>query len=78
MSHCWIESQEVKYLGEQKLELQWVIDMSNGNDIRMPLGQYYHLGRINLDDVAKYNLDDFSQKIVEHGHYGPWEIACDR
>ena len=78
MSHCWIEYQQVKYLGKHKVEIQWVIDMSNGQKHNIPLGQYYHLGRINPDEVAKYDFDQFGKMILEHGHYGPWEIACDR
>ena len=78
MSHCWIESHEIKFMGKHKLEFQWAIDISNGNNVNMPLGQYYHLGRIDPDEVVKYNFDDLAEMLAEHGTYGPWEITCDR
>lgn len=78
MMHCWIESEEVKHLGKNKIEIFWVIDMSNTNDIRVPKGMYYHLGRIDPDEVVRYDLERFGELIAEFGTYGPWEIDCGR
>ncbi len=50
-----------------------VIDVSNGRDIRMPKAIYYALGQIR-DNVHRYTPQEFTDKIMKHEHWGPWDL----
>lgn len=60
--HCWIEDGGM------------VIDVSNGRDVRMPKVAYYALGRVGRN-VHKYTAKDFQEKVLEHEHWGPWDLV---
>lgn len=51
-----------------------VIDKSNGRDISMPKDVYYALGNINPKEVIKYNFEEVRINILDHEHWGPWEL----
>ena len=53
-----------------------VIDKSNGRDVRMSKADYYELGRIG-SNVIKYDLKKFRKKIVDSGHWGPWDLKTE-
>ena len=53
-----------------------VIDKSNGNNIRMPRTAYFAEARIR-NNYHIYNYDQFRQKIIEHQHYGPWDLKTE-
>lgn len=61
--HCWCEEG-----GE-------VLDFSNGRNIRIDKRIYYALGGIDrLDNCFIYDHLEFSEKISEYGHWGPWDL----
>ena len=59
--HCWIEDGD------------YIIDESNGRNIRMPKTDYYKLGRIG-DNVVKYDVKEFRRKVLEHEHWRSWDL----
>jgi len=59
--HCWIEE------GDN------VIDYSNSREVRMPKHLYYTLGNIG-DNVWTYDKQAFRKKVMEHEHWGPWDL----
>jgi len=64
--HAWIEKGPM------------VIDTSNGRNIRMPAMLYYALGQVDrglsYPNVYKYTAEQVRKKLLEHGHYGPWDL----
>ena len=63
--HAWIEHKDSGYAV--------VVDVSNGENIRMPAWVYYRLGNINSDQCKRYTMGDLRKWIVKLGHWGPWE-----
>ena len=52
-----------------------VIDNSNGRRIRMPRAAYEALGQIReINNFVEYTWNDARNKLIEHEHYGPWEL----
>lgn len=62
--HCWIED------GGS------VIDVSNGRNIRMPKAKYYAMGQIGKN-VHKYKPEEVRKKILQHQHWGPWDLKTE-
>jgi hypothetical protein len=60
-SHCWIEDGDT------------VLDFSNGRSARMPKADYYAMGQIG-DNVWIYDVEGFRAKVLEHEHWGPWDL----
>lgn len=59
--HAWIEDGGT------------VIDESNGRSIKMPKSAYYAIGQIG-DNVHRYNTKQFNKKVLQHEHWGPWDL----
>ena len=53
-----------------------VIDKSNGRDVRIPKATYYSVGQIGAN-VHEYAFEDFRRKILEHEHWGPWDLQTE-
>ena len=60
----------------------WCEDTKSGNVIDMTMPEffqniaievYYHIGKVDKDDVFKYDMDQVTAKASEFGTYGPWE-----
>ena len=52
-----------------------VIDKSNGRDVMLPESIYYKAGQIDsIDNVIEYSWDEARKKILEYGHWGPWDL----
>ena len=60
--HAWIE------IGDE------VLDVSRGRSVRMPKVLYYGLGNVEEDKVFKYTPEEMRRKILEYGHWGPWDL----
>ena len=60
--HAWIE------------EGNMVLDYSNGKEIEMPKQLYYKIGKINPNKTYRYNVEETRKKILESGHWGPWDL----
>jgi len=60
--HAWIEDGEM------------VLDLSGGRNIKLPKFLYYSLGNIDESKVFKYNSEDMRRKILDMGHWGPWDM----
>lgn len=66
--HAWVEDGEM------------VIDRSNGRDIRLPRLLYYALARLHSEfppfeaNMHRYDWDAASARMVEHEHWGPWDL----
>ena len=58
--HAWIE------------EGSNVRDVSNGKNLVMPRAAYYALGQIVR--TKKYVYMQFVKKVVDTGHWGPWDF----
>ena len=50
------------------------IDVSLGRNIVMPKEIYYMLGQIDESKVYRYNYDQFQEKILSSGNWGPWDL----
>lgn len=63
IGHCWIE------IGDQ------VVDMSNGNDRKMPRDVYYILAGIEGGEGVDqaYSWKQYSVKLAAFETWGPWE-----
>ena len=66
--HCWVEKGDM------------AIDISNGADAELPLDLYYALGNIPADGykIYKYTSKEVIEKILEYGHWGPWDYEPPR
>lgn len=62
--HAWIEKGGM------------VIDVANGRDFRVPKEVYYAIGRIGTN-VHKYTVAEFRKKVMEHQHWGPWDLKTE-
>lgn len=60
--HCWIE------LGDDGA---LVMDCSDGHDALAWRDDYYAVG--NVRDVKRYTVEEARAKVLETGHWGPWE-----
>ena len=77
MNHCWLEKTElVEFPGGNKHPMTNCVDKSNGNDAEMPSGLYYYAGKVQ--EVVKYDLEQYRELVNEHATWGPWEIDCGR
>tara|TARA_Y100001963_G_C6576562_1_gene351371 strand:+ start:195 stop:521 length:327 start_codon:yes stop_codon:yes gene_type:complete len=61
--HCWLEKGNT------------VLDFSNGKNIKLHKSVYYNLGGIPVKGFKtyKYKLDEVRKKVLQTGHWGPWE-----
>lgn len=61
--HCWLEKGNM------------VLDFSNGNAIAIDRKKYYKLGGMPVKGYKtyKYNFKEMRKKIVDTGHWGPWD-----
>ncbi len=62
--HAWVEVDD-----------SIVCDYSNGQDIEMPISEYYRIGNVQL--TKKYNFDQVANNIMKNGTYGPWDPIFD-
>lgn len=62
--HGWIELNGTVY------------DYSNGNDIEFPARAYHAIGHVEKKKgfYAEYDQVEFREKILDSGHWGPWDI----
>ena len=71
--HAWVERTvtfEMPEVGQRSYEV--MIDRSNGNDVSVPTGLGYKLGRIDRDETWRYTSSEMIRAMAEHGNYGPW------
>ena len=55
-----------------------VIDKSNGRDLTMPMQVYYAIGQIDrIDNVIEYPWEEARTKILDYGHWGPWDLETE-
>ena len=55
-----------------------VIDKSNGRDLAMPMQVYYAVGQIDrIDNVIEYPWEEARTKILDYGHWGPWDLETE-
>ena len=55
-----------------------VIDKSNGRDISMPAQLYYAIGQIDsIDNIIEYPWEEARTKILDYGHWGPWDLETE-
>jgi hypothetical protein len=62
-AHAWIEDGDL------------VIDKSNGRDIKIPKMLYYALG--NVKKTFRYTAEEAVEKMLDVGHYGPWDLKSE-
>ncbi|AAN02115.1 gp61 [Mycobacterium phage Barnyard] len=61
LGHAWVE------------DGGWVIDRSNGRNIRMPKWQYYAIGKVlEINNIHRYTFQQAAETCLKYGHYGPW------
>ena len=61
--HCWVE------VGDK------VLDHSNDREQELPKDIYYLLGRIDPKECHYYTPEEASKKMVDTGHFGPWDMT---
>ena len=59
--HAWLESPDGEIIYDPTVEFEG------------PKMLYYALGNINPEDSFKYSREEARKKILEFGHWGPWE-----
>jgi len=64
--HAWIE--------ESIGGAVFVRSFANGGDLFVDRDSYYELGRIG-ENVHRYDAAAFRQRVLEHGHWGPWDLV---
>lgn len=62
--HAWVE------LKDADAGITWVLDKSNGHDVKMPRDIYYVLGKI--EDTRTYSAVETSKWLLKNKTFGPW------
>ena len=75
IGHAWTEHVETMGAPERQYEMPMVTDHSNGRSIIVPQPLYYYFGRIDPEEVRRYEPREARALMRQHGHYGPWEEA---
>ena len=60
--HAWVEDGNI------------VIDKANGRDLKIPKQVYYSIGNIEKSKTYRYTIRETRKKIVDSGHWGPWDL----
>lgn len=59
--------------------VQWgglVFDNTNGGGVILPADLYRATGKIaEIGNTHTYTMDEAIAKVVEYGHYGPWDLV---
>jgi hypothetical protein len=56
-------------------ETNFVIDKSNGRDIRMPKELYFAIGGIyDIDNYYEYTPQEMLKQMIAYMHWGPWDL----
>lgn len=56
-------------------ELDFVIDKSNGRDIKLPRSLYYAIGQIEeIGNYYEYTPQEMVENMIKFKHYGPWDL----
>ena len=61
--HCWVEVKDK------------CLDHSNDKEQELPKDIYYLLGRIDPAECHYYTPEEASKKMVDIGHFGPWDMS---
>ena len=63
MKYTWLEKGNTVY------------DFSNGKNLKVSKKVYYTLGHIPVDGYKnyKYTINDVRKKVLQTGHWGPWD-----
>jgi len=61
--HAWVE------------EGNTVIEVANGNHLRIPKALYYLFGKVGK--THRYAGREALEMMLSHGHYGPWELKTE-
>lgn len=70
--HAWLEyNQKIPTLEGLFVDLNMVLDQSNGKNTSMPRDLYYKIGQITK--VKKYSKEKARKMLLHHMTYGPWE-----
>lgn len=70
--HAWVESTVTVDHPElaRPITTTWVIDRSNGQNIKESAAFYYKLG--DVEQTWRYTADEAHDLIEATGHWGPW------
>lgn len=81
ITHAWVEYDEVVTVPDNappELRRAWhdtaipiVVDRSNGNNVEVPRQVYYGIGQV--ENPAKYTVEQAHIQMLSSGHYGPWD-----
>jgi len=67
--HAWLENAET------------VHDHSNGSHSEIPKDLYYAIGNIPAyghETIHKYTSEQVVERLLEHEHWGPWDLDSPR
>jgi len=59
--HAWLEHGDI------------FMDLSNNKKIIMRKENLYNSGRVIMDSIKRYSVDEALKMMLKHEHYGPWE-----
>lgn len=69
--HAYVTVRSGKYP-----DFAMAFDLSNGQKVMLPVATYERLGHIDeIGNVHRYTLEEANRKMLEHGHYGPWDLV---
>ena len=65
--HAWIEDDQLVY------------DYSNGRELVIPKDFYYAVGKVKKTKPRyfKYTFEEARKKMLDSGHYGPWDLKTE-
>ena len=71
--HAWVEIEVPIFKGTPHESLYpFVLDLSNGLRVLMPVQQYYLIGNISPKESVAYEAGKILEIAVDKGHYGPY------
>ena len=70
--HCWVE---IEFDDDESRAI--VISVANGDSFAVSRARYYEIARIAQagNNVHRYDMAAFRQRVLEHGHWGPWDLV---
>jgi len=77
--HAWVE-RVVEIGASATARFVMVEDHSNGREIELPRGFYYDVGCVVEEPGkwAKYTYREAARWATRTGHYGSWELDCEK
>ena len=71
--HAWVEVDYQPFLGHgNPIKFTFCLDASMNPCLVIPKEEFYSLGEINEEEVARYSIAEAMKMITTHRHWGAW------